>query len=116
MVSISHTVSRLVRLTLDEVRDETVSSTVHKTALPRHTDGCQNIITRYHHRTNVGCKQFLQDTGSGGLKLVFEHDETDEVKIIFDIRSTHLLSLDPAQLLQMSGGTPNDSVSFMGIE
>lgn len=101
--------------TLNEARHEAMSLSIHETALSGHANGCQDVVTSHHDCANVGRQKLLENCSSRGLKLVLENNETNEVEITLYFSSSHLLSLDPAKLLEMAAGDTNNTVTFVSI-
>lgn len=93
-----------------------MSSSIHKAALPSDTDGCQDVVTSNHHSSDVGSQKLLQNSRRGRLELILKDDESYKVEVTFDISSSHLLSLDPAELLEVTAGNTDDTVTLVRVE
>lgn len=88
---------------------------IHKTTFSCDTNGCQDIVTRHHDCADVRSQEFFQNSCSRGLELVFKNDETNKIEITLNFSSGHLLSLDPAKLLEMTASNTNDTITLMSI-
>lgn len=81
--------------TFDEPWYKAVSVFVHEAAIPRHANGCQDVVARNHDRSNVRLGQLLENPSSRRLQLVLKDDETHKLEIALSLVALHLLTFDP---------------------
>jgi hypothetical protein len=53
----------------------------YQTALARHGNGSPDIVTGYHSTRKVGGAKSVDVGSSVGFELVFEYDESEELKV-----------------------------------
>lgn len=88
---------------------------IHETTLSCDANGCQDVVARHHNCANVGGQKLFQYRCSCGLELVLKNDETNKIEVTFNIISSHLLGLDPAELLKMTAGNSNNTITLVSI-
>lgn len=104
------------QLTFYKSRHKAMCATIHQSTLAGNTDGRQNVVASHHDCADIRIQQLLDHACGGGFELVLEDDEADEIEIALYFSTSHLLSLDPAQLLQVSSSAGNDTIPLVGVE
>lgn len=103
-------------LTLDEARNKAMCRLVHEPTLAGHANCGQDVVTRHHDGPYARVPDLGKDSRRGGLQLVLEDDEPDEVEPGLGILPLHLLSLDPAQLRDVLRGDTDDAVALVRVK
>lgn len=88
---------------------------LQQAAFSCNADGCQNVITSNHDRSNIGLDQFFHHWSRAWLQFVLKDDESDKAQIAFYVFSSHLLHFDPAELSKMTRGAADYTIALVRI-